>query len=164
MVIDTAALFAVPGTVIPFDYAFRPPGGQALRRGVAVVGDAQARGVLQNRHGAVTLEGEVSCRYEAPCDRCLKVIQRALRAPLALALQREGGASTDEDAVQVGALLDLDAQLLEELILVLPHKLLCDESCRGLCPVCGEPLEAGCACGAGPGNSAFSSLADLLRD
>ena len=43
--------------------------------------------------------------------------------------------------------IDLDPYVYEEVMLNIPIKSLCDESCRGLCPVCAKNLNLGeCRC------------------
>ena len=44
--------------------------------------------------------------------------------------------------------LDVGSMLWEEFVLALPDKPLCTEDCKGLCPNCGQDLNAGpCGCG-----------------
>jgi len=43
--------------------------------------------------------------------------------------------------------LDVNGLLWEEFVLALPVKPLCTENCKGLCPECGQDLNAGgCGC------------------
>lgn len=54
----------------------------------------------------------------------------------------------------------------EQVLLELPLRPLCKEECRGLCPRCGDDLNAGpCHCGGdpGPGDLRFAALADLKK-
>ena len=52
-----------------------------------------------------------------------------------------------EECFYEGETIDLDEILREQLLLALPMYPRCQESCRGLCPVCGVNLnEQSCSC------------------
>jgi uncharacterized protein len=73
-----------------------------------------------------------------PCTRCLEQATVAIVADA-----REVDQPGDEDLASPyldGAELDLRAWARDALALELPALILCDEACRGLCPVCGENL------------------------
>ncbi|MEG2372051.1 MAG: DUF177 domain-containing protein, partial [Hydrogenoanaerobacterium sp.] len=55
--------------------------------------------------------------------------------------------SNDDFIVVPSLKLDLDELALSDVILELPSKVLCKESCKGLCPICGVNLnEESCTC------------------
>ena len=61
-----------------------------------------------------------------------------------------------------GEIVDLESILREQIILMLPLKPLCDESCKGLCPHCGADLNLEtCTCPADAVDSPFARLAKL---
>jgi uncharacterized protein len=56
-------------------------------------------------------------------------------------------ASDAEEETYTGKVIDLDPIVREEILLELPEYPVCDEKCKGLCPVCGANLndrECGC--------------------
>jgi uncharacterized protein len=58
--------------------------------------------------------------------------------------------------------VDLESLLREQIILMMPLKPLCDETCKGLCPRCGANLNREtCTCQTGAVNSPFARLAKL---
>jgi uncharacterized protein len=61
--------------------------------------------------------------------------------------------------------LDLEPYVYEEVMLAIPIKALCDEACKGICPVCGrnQNTEA-CKCGASKGTSLGEKLQVFLKD
>ena len=63
-------------------------------------------------------------------------------------LSREAIEENDgEYAIMEDGRLNIDDELLEELLLMFPTKLLCSEDCEGLCPKCGKPKRDGdCSC------------------
>lgn len=58
--------------------------------------------------------------------------------------------------------IDIDATLAQQVLLLLPVKRLCSESCKGLCPSCGQNLNKGtCTCHDQERESPFQVLAKL---
>ncbi|MBI5059198.1 DUF177 domain-containing protein [candidate division KSB1 bacterium] len=88
------------------------------------------------------------------CDRCLADFTSAVevRSPMiyVLGTPSRGEAIDDPDLTVIPphtSDLDLTADLRDALILALPRKRLCRETCRGLCPTCGADWnESVCAC------------------
>jgi uncharacterized protein len=88
-----------------------------------------------------------------PCDRCLEETKVEIDDQFEI-YEEPAPESQDEPhdrplIRQVGGRIELDegAMLWEQLILALPVKPLCGPDCKGLCPVCGQNLNAAkCDC------------------
>lgn len=67
----------------------------------------------------------------------------------------------------IGQVLDLTADIREDILVVFPHRYLCSESCQGICPGCGQNLnQAPCRCedkkaNAAKGPNPWSALDNL---
>lgn len=133
----------------------------------------------------VKLEGEVRplgdrftvsgrCRAEGPlaCSRCLqpapwKVEENFVvdyRLSASTPLDAELGLDEDElDVVFIaGDELDLSDLAAEQVLLALPMRHVCDESCAGLCPQCGADRNREEACSCEPEiDPRWHALADL---
>lgn len=60
---------------------------------------------------------------------------------------REEGRNTDDIHVFEGNRINLEDIIRESVLLSIPMKSVCDEDCRGLCPVCGKNLNKdNCGC------------------
>ncbi|MCA9509591.1 MAG: DUF177 domain-containing protein [Myxococcota bacterium] len=114
----------------------------------------------------VYLAGAMSGALELECGRCVARYRQALResfrlvlepargrVPLDpegdLALRRDGMCLGDEveSGWYRGSEIQLDAWFAEIIALAMPVQPLCDEACKGLCPVCGADRNAGdCGC------------------
>lgn len=97
----------------------------------------------------VSIAFETSVSVGMPCDRCLTEVSEKIRLNVFKTLDFDDIEETCKDQVSFldGSSLDVDELVLEEMIPLLPTKVLCDENCRGLCPVCGTNLnkeECGC--------------------
>ncbi len=104
----------------------------------------------------VFVEGGLSTSAEAPCCRCLETARLPLRAsfkytfsPAPSEPQEEVELSADdlELAYYEEDTIDLDRVIYEQIMLQMPIKPLCTETCKGLCPHCGINLNsASCQC------------------
>ena len=114
--------------------------------------DCTARRMKEN----VFVEGTVVTTVGMPCCRCLKMIRLPIRSsfkytftPLPLKTQDELELTAEDldFAHYEGDAIDLDMVIFEQILLQIPMKPLCAESCRGLCPHCGIDLNAAsCNC------------------
>ncbi len=119
----------------------------------------------------VRVEGPVKCTLALVCDRCAE----SFRFPVSGRLDLELAPKTDEpklaemeltgDEVNLnyfeGDELDLDPYIYEEVMLAIPIKALCDELCKGICPVCGKNQnKETCTCV----NSRGTVLGDKLKE
>lgn len=105
---------------------------------IKIKGPVKAKASVTKSYGAIevalTLESEMSLN----CSRCLADIEAGFDRYVEL-----NYAADKEDPI-----IDLDADIREEIILSYPIKPLCKEECKGLCPKCGGNLnEGGCNCG-----------------
>ncbi|MCD4781028.1 MAG: DUF177 domain-containing protein [Candidatus Omnitrophica bacterium] len=83
------------------------------------------------------VETTVKSRFQSFCFRCLQDIEKDLCCSFLLdyTLDRQ----TD--------FIDITEDLRQEVILGLPSLIICDETCKGLCPKCGNNLNEGkCLC------------------
>jgi len=122
----TAVMWVVPDSAMRLDLRLEP-----AMEGVLVSGDA-----------AVQLQGE--------CVRCLRDISETRTVPVSEMFFYPGAreaalAEGDEEAEDMqeleGDLLDLEPVLRDAVVTALPFQPLCSETCRGLCPGCGERLD-----------------------
>ncbi|MGQ0504096.1 MAG: YceD family protein [Myxococcaceae bacterium] len=125
---------------------------------------------LQRVSGGVLLHGSFAAEFLAPCNRCLAEV--TVRMPVSFTLnliprdkadgKKEGDVDDDHGSVQAGTFaledadeelfdgktIDLDPILREQVLLALPMQVVCDEDCKGLCPMCGQnrnEKQCGCA-------------------
>lgn len=104
----------------------------------------------------VFIEGNIATAAEMPCSRCLESARLSLRSPFhytftplpSLTQEDAELSATDLDfAFYEEDVIDLDEAVFEQILLQIPFKPLCAESCRGLCPHCGANLNTtSCDC------------------
>jgi uncharacterized protein len=104
----------------------------------------------------VFVEGTATAEVEMPCCRCLEPTRLPLGASFKYTFAPppdqtgEEWELTAEDldfAYYQDDMIDLDDIVFEQVLLQVPIKPLCAESCKGLCPQCGGNLNAvDCQC------------------
>lgn len=131
----------------------------------------QITGRLQGTgEGRYYWQGKIQAQVAAECRRCLKAVSVAITTDVGALFGQDADAIEDPDAYALpgdAREVDLRPAIREELVLAAPRYLLCREDCRGLCPHCGQDLNAG-PCGCAPdADSRWAALAPLrhkLRD
>jgi uncharacterized metal-binding protein YceD (DUF177 family) len=90
------------------------------------------------------LRGELVGDLETTCARCLEPALVHIDVPMTLTFVAAGAEDVDSDedsdpdvVTFKGGELDLSSELRDALVLAVPFNPLCDEACRGLCPLCG---------------------------
>ncbi len=142
-------------------------------RGVEMVvaeGSTVAFDVYHTEEGwFLTGQGDVA--LTARCSRCLGEAEVVVPVSFSVEIpdtgdRRDDQKSVDEDEVipRITRQGDLDVQerVLEEIILSIPLRILCDPDCKGLCPVCGVNLnETTCECERDPVDPRLAALQKL---
>lgn len=96
------------------------------------------------------VEGHVSLTMAMNCDRCLKDVDYTFDLDLSeevVSPDNVDGQDDDDINFMDGYHLDVDVLVDNEILLNWPMKILCKESCKGICKVCGKNLNDGdCGC------------------
>jgi uncharacterized protein len=106
------------------------------------LGGLTLRGRLIKSGADYLLQGNILGMLETACARCLETARLSVDVPVTLTFVP---ADDDDDSIGdepdvvgfAGREIDISDQLRDEIVLAIPVKPLCAESCRGLCPVCG---------------------------
>ena len=121
---------------------------------------------VRNRAGLVEFEADVSFTYRFECDRCAKAADRSYAYKFRhIIVEKLSDESGDDHIEAPDYKLDTDALLRDDVLLELPSKFLCKESCKGLCPKCGKNLNEGkCGCPEKEPDPRLATLAKLLEE
>ena len=134
---------------------------------------ARARVKLAVSGDAVRVVGAVKADLEVSCSRCLKAVDWSLNKEFDLEYHPDPQVSREGEEIELefGELtvgfyrneqLDVGASVGEQIVLELPMKPVCKESCEGLCDQCGQDLNEGsCSCSRRPLDPRLVMLADL---
>ena len=137
--------------------------------GYTVDAPASAQFAAYPGQADVELVLRVESQVCASCARCLAPV----RQPVCFErrwLVRPSDPDSEEFELPLAenGVLDLAELVYQELVLEVEPVLLCSPDCQGLCPVCGQPKAAGCACQRQAGDDApadarLSILKQLLQ-
>lgn len=92
------------------------------------------------------LRGGLAGDLETPCARCLEPARVHVDVPMTVTFVAAGNEEVDVDEEEdqdpdvvtfKGGEIDLSDELRDAIVLAIPFNPLCDEACRGLCPLCG---------------------------
>ncbi len=141
-------------TVDPLEY-----GGQRYP-----VDESRVRATLDvaRTSAGYALRLRFNARLHGPCVRCLEDARSSVREDAREVDQPASGEETDSPYVE-DELLNLRAWARDALALSLPPQIVCRDDCRGLCPVCGQDLNAADPghAHAQPPNPRWAALDDL---
>jgi uncharacterized protein len=108
--------------------------------------------------------GTLQTSIRTECRRCLKELALPVAAEVGALFSQEPDAGDDPDAYPLpghAVVVDVTPAVREELLLAVPRFVLCRPDCRGLCPRCGQDLNAGpCGCAHQP-DARWAALAAL---
>jgi uncharacterized protein len=147
MIIDVSQALKEPGKVFPFaleeeweDIEFY---GDILHFSAPVHAEGDYFCMGEN----IVFQGKMSIQLELQCSRCLQKFS----FPFLKDFAEEYSRKQDEEHSDVyhfaGDTVVLDEMLQDQLLLNFPLKILCSDTCKGLCPVCGTNLNReSCSC------------------
>jgi uncharacterized protein len=138
------------------------------RAGYLAVRPAKVEARLERLGKRVQLQAVTTVELTSQCGRCLAPARTTVPVDFQLSLvpveeaaQSEGGSREDgeehsegsftphqvDEETYHGKVIDLDPLLEEQVVLALPAYPVCQEDCKGLCPVCGQNQnEKACGC------------------
>lgn len=119
----------------------------------------------------VLVRGEIRTALDATCRRCLNPV----RVPVEESVDLLYEVLSAEEQIELngeiyplperGDELDLGPAVREQLVLRAPDFVLCEQSCRGLCPTCGVDLNReSCDCVAATGSGPWEVLKQIKFD
>lgn len=119
--------------------------------------------VVLNTGDGLLINGTINATLTLKCSRCLEYFEYFLEAPFEETLSNK---HNDGDAVYFeGDIVDIDDIVINNILLSLPMKFICSESCKGLCPKCGENINVNkCSCAVENTDPRLAVLKDLLRN
>ena len=107
--------------------------------------------------GKARIEGNAEFVFETSCDRCLTEVPTTLNLEFMREVAspdttldssiEEGDSEDDELEFMEGYQLNVETFVYNEILLNWPMKILCKDTCEGICSVCGHNLNHGdCGC------------------
>jgi uncharacterized protein len=134
-----------------------------------VVGVAE---LLEGLDEEIRVQGQYTVEMTAQCDRCLGSARFPLEARFdlfyrpAAEIAREEEIAIDEGEAEIGFYegggLELEDIVREQVLLALPMQRVCNETCKGICPLCGKNRnESDCNCSVAAADDRWKALRNL---
>lgn len=138
MMTNIKKVLNIPGTTQEFDFSV-PEERLELVRGYVFSSPVQVTGKIVNHAGAVVLTMHIAFSLLVTCDRCLKETEQAFSYDTEHLVVRFLHDEENEEnyVIAQAESIDIAEIAVADLLLELPSKMLCQEDCKGLCPVCG---------------------------
>ncbi len=165
MILDLKRIFATDNSVLPIEHTLDMSdvdfmGNFPLKNPVKV------NGAVSNKASVVSLSLNIGYQFSAPCDRCgCDAVHNhtvTVDKLLATAIERQ---ESDTIITVPDMKFDVDEFVYSEVILDLPSKHLCKETCKGICFKCGKNLNNGeCGCSDKEVDPRLAKLMELLEN
>ena len=92
--------------------------------------------------GSVVAEGTISGEISMSCGRCLEAYKKPVETQFVTIFKEKSVITPDDEENDVlpyhKNIIDLFDCIRETLLLEIPLKLVCKDTCLGICPVCGR--------------------------
>ncbi|GFR36523.1 YceD family protein [Thermobrachium celere] len=107
-------------------------------------GPIHIKGNITKIEDGVIFVGTINAQVITVCSRCLEEVKQNMT----ISFEEEFTKSHEDLGYQImETSIDITKLIEDNLLLNLPLKTLCSESCKGLCPVCGTNLnKSTCNC------------------
>ena len=131
-------------------------------------------GEIRREGRRVKVEGSVVARVQVECDRCLKLVELPVNSRFRVEYvsaedyRAQQAVELSEDDLNLsvfdGEVIDIDMLVTEELMLAVPDHVLCDNACKGICPICGvNRNSADCSCETTEIDPRWAGLKELVN-
>lgn len=120
---------------------------------------------------SVYVEGSLDTVIETDCSLCLEKTHIPVSSRFHYTFMPRRGDVEEEKELTAEDMdveyyeeetIDLDPVILEQIVLQIPMRVVCRETCRGLCPQCGINLNtSSCTCSSNKFDERLSVLKDL---
>jgi len=113
------------------------------------------------------INGNTEIVLKGICDRCLKDVSINVPIEFQYTIVKPDGfheIDEDEQFFMDGYEMNTELLLNNELLMSLPMKVLCKETCKGLCPVCGMNRNDGeCGCDTFVPDPRMAAIKDIFN-
>jgi uncharacterized protein len=107
--------------------------------------------IFTRTNRGILVTGELTANIKGTCDRCLGpacedvtfYMEDEFYPVIDVVTGSRVQVETDAFTIDQNHVLDLDEAIRQYIIVATPVKLLCDQNCPGICPVCGHELAKG---------------------
>lgn len=116
-------------------------------RGYKVINPVNIKGTMNYQGDKLYLNAKVKFNLQVVCDNCGIDFTKEIAFDFEEVFIENYASHSDEDYLINQTCVELDKPLNDCILLNTPTRMLCKESCKGLCPICGKNKNVStCAC------------------
>lgn len=110
--------------------------------GLGLIDPVRYRLDIYKVDGDLEVDVQVEYTFDTNCDRCLKPLHEEVQSDSHIIVTTKDDEDAEDDVMVVPSFEEfpLEELVFSQVITSVPTKVLCDDTCRGLCPVCGKDL------------------------
>lgn len=125
---------------------------------------AKLDAVITNMGDYLLLSGEIYASLKLVCSRCLEYFDFQLKTKIEEKFSNKTDINQDDFYFFEGDTIDLKEMVIQDILLSLPMRPICNEDCAGLCPQCGKNKNLdNCNCSGENLDPRLSVLNELLK-
>ncbi len=165
---DLSIIFKHEGTELKVDTSLPVDSFEFNGETYSLDGPILVKGLFRNiGFHKISFDFHAECTINTQCARCLKPVQYLLETEESEILKQADREDINEDSDEIvvsSNLYDMTDVVLNSIMTHMKPKFLCNQDCKGLCPVCGCDLnETSCQCGRDDTDPRLAVLKDLLK-
>ncbi len=105
--------------------------------GIKLYDIIEFKSILSYMKGYIYLEGNIKGKYSTSCNRCLRHIDDEYDLVLKEKYSLKVEEKEDESYIYEGHFIEIEQLIIDNISFSVPTIILCKDSCKGLCQVCG---------------------------
>lgn len=165
MHVDIADIKSVKGASINFELSEQIEFPKTQLGELKFCKPVSLKGTISNINNKFIFKGHLNTVISLNCSRCNKLIERIIDLPIEEIFAENDDSCEGEAWTFSGNIIELDPSIVSNVILNIPMKVLCKQDCKGLCPKCGQDLNASsCNCDFNEKDPRFEKLNLLVFD
>jgi uncharacterized protein len=119
-------------------------------RFVKVLEPISLNGMFVRVDEEVWIRGNIECKYQVKCDRCLDLYDAVVEAEIEAQIVKDADLIEPFDDTKIlyqNGNLNIEEAVERAIVVQFPMKNLCSDDCEGICPKCGINLNhSKCTC------------------
>jgi len=167
MIANVAKLKNVPGQSAQLALEYQPRETDCDGSSLVFLRPVNFIGSVRNTGATILVQGQVATTVELACSRCGETVPFPVEAVFEENYAHHPqpvSADGEECHVFQGDEIQIFPQVAQAILLELPMKVLCRQSCQGLCPECGANLNVSkCRCAGSTVDPRLMALQKLLE-
>ncbi len=138
MLLNIVKAKAQSGEDIPFEISFQLDDNLISYKGYKFLTPAIVKGKMNYQNEKLLIIANVNFKILAICDNCSENFEKNINFDFEENFVENFNSHNEEDYLINQTSVEIDKPVIDNLLLNIPTKMLCKDSCKGLCSICGK--------------------------